>query len=364
MGVEMRTTKLSIVVRPALLAVAAVAVLAPSVALATDPVLWGWVTGRQPSTTDYTPAPKDQGNDDAQTNTVHRNNTGVYNNHYPQIENPNHGGTHIATALSSSPRYCVSGDIGRDDTTSSVSLEVLCYRLNGEAADTRYSDIYTTGGVDSGTLAFLWANEKVQTTPYTPDLFYQFNSSGPVANTVHRTSVGTYKVTLPGMSGTVGNIQISAAEDAYCRLQSWKLATPVVITVKCLSPVTNAAVDSTFDLAYTDGVGLTGAASGSAVYLFANKPRTASYTPDAKWRFSTFMKPTVKRTGTGAYTVVMPGMPAGGAAVVTPAGTGTSRCQLGSIATSTPQKVTVRCFSASGNPVDSKFTFSYVNVAN
>jgi len=217
--------------------------------------------------------------------------------------------------------------------------------------------------VNSGTLAYVYADQ-AGSPSYTPDPTYQFDSESGTPITITRSSLGSYKVKLPGISGSVGNLQVSTTDDAFCRIVSWLLATPTVVTVKCYSPFTHTASDAHFELAYTNGVGLTGASGQSAAYLFANKPTTASYSPTAAFSYTTASPMTVKRTGTGAYTVSLPGMPARGAASVTAAGSGSkSRCQLGNIGTTPPLKVTVLCFSATGSALDSKFTFSYTNHA-
>ena len=60
--------------------------------------------------------------------------------------------------------------------------------------------------------------------------------------------------------------------------------------------------------------------------------------------------------------MTLPGMPSGGAAIVTSYGPRSTKraCQLGSIRTTgTPQRVVVRCFSYTGAHADSRFVISY-----
>src|SRR3954451_2411597 len=52
--------------------------VAPPVAHAATPSVWGWVTVRKPTTASYTPAPKDQGSSVGGINTVVRSGTGTY----------------------------------------------------------------------------------------------------------------------------------------------------------------------------------------------------------------------------------------------------------------------------------------------
>lgn len=49
----------------------------------------------------------------------------------------------------------------------------------------------------------------------------------------------------------------------------------------------------------------------------------------------------------------------GPAAIETAYGTGKARCQLRDIGTTTPVKLTVRCFKPAGAPVDSDFTLAW-----
>ena len=70
------------------------------------------------------------------------------------------------------------------------------------------------------------------------------------------------------------------------------------------------------------------------------------------------------RTSKGVYTVKLPGMPSGGAAIVTSYGPRSTQraCQIVSIRTTgTPQQVAVRCFTYAGVAADSQFVFSYTH---
>ncbi len=73
---------------------------------------------------------------------------------------------------------------------------------------------------------------------------------------------------------------------------------------------------------------------------------------------------TIRRTSKGVYAVTLPGMPSGGAAIVTSYGARSHQraCQIGSIRTTgTPQQVVVRCFKYAGAPADSMFVLSYTH---
>jgi hypothetical protein len=102
-------------------------------------------------------------------------------------------------------------------------------------------------------------------------------------------------------------------------------------------------------------------------YLFAHRTARASYQPPAGFHYSSSGKtPRVERLGKGRYRVTLPGMPTRGSAQVTPyaakngAGEWIPRhCVIGSIATTLPQRVSVRCFDTTGALADSRFMLAY-----
>jgi hypothetical protein len=336
--------------------VIATALPTPAQAVVVPSTGWAWVTARHPTTASYTPARRDQGNSAGMTNTVQRTDVGTYNVTIPGMGVVgNDLGTAIVTALGPKPRFCTVFDMGRQSTTEGIY--VRCYAVDGVQADSKFSLVYSASGSDTGTQAYLFTYGS-EGTDYTPDLSYQFNSTA-VANTIHHPAAGVYEVSLPGMSASEGNLQVTTASDGFCRVTGWAdNSGTLVATVNCWN-VVGSLSDEAFDLMYTDGVGTTGVSRPHAAYLFASKPTKLSYTPPAGYLYSTGSSPTIKRRGKGSYVVTLPGMTAGGAASVTAVGTGKSRCQLGSISTRKPQKVSVLCFNVWGAPVDSQFTFSY-----
>ena len=92
-------------------------------------------------------------------------------------------------------------------------------------------------------------------------------------------------------------------------------------------------------------------------YVWAFQKTSPSYEPTSAHRFSSARSPsTVTRLGVGNYSIKFPGLPPGGAAVVSPTGPGKSVCSVSSIRTSgSPLKVGVRCFGLSGAALDTAF---------
>ena len=109
-----------------------------------------------------------------------------------------------------------------------------------------------------------------------------------------------------------------------------------------------AFADAEFDYLYIRHLGLEGYRGGPAASLLADRPTAVNYHPDSHFTWSTAgAQPRIHRTSKGVYAVTLPGMPSGGAAIVTSYGPRSTKraCQLGSIRTTgTPQRVVVRCF--------------------
>jgi hypothetical protein len=111
---------------------------------------------------------------------------------------------------------------------------------------------------------------------------------------------------------------------------------------------------------FMQGVGMVGIGGAHAAYLVANRATTASYSPTASSSYSTGGAITVTRAGTGSYSVLLKGQPAGGSAQVTAiAGANARYCVVRSVSTVAPQRIGVLCFNAAGVPTDTAFTLSY-----
>lgn len=319
---------------------------------------WGYAVARHPTTTDYNPAAVDRGNSSLGTVHVHRSGTGAYTVAFVGLAA--NGGTVHVTALGGVLRYCDVQDWGPSGGDELVDIQ--CYSGAGAPANAMFSVNFLSSGGNPGKLAYLWADQP-SATNYSPAALYQFNSTGGT-NTIHRSGVGTYTAVLPGLGSFKGDVQVTAYGNtgATCRVVSWGSASAAQqVRVQCRGP-NGTLSDQSFDLTFTQNLGLRGFASGKAAYLWASKPATTSYTPVAAYRFSTSGFPShVTRTGTGRYTVSLKGIAGhGGSAQVTAYGSGKIRCELASIATSgATQTIGVRCYSSGGGTADSKFTLSY-----
>ncbi|MBX3029820.1 MAG: hypothetical protein KF809_06645 [Chloroflexi bacterium] len=345
------------------LAAFAVSAMLPAAASASDPVLHSrsaWVVVREPSRTDeYVPASRDRGNSTGGINTVQRVDRGIWDVQLPGIP---YTATVQVSAMGSKLRRCVSTSWG-----PGAELEVRCYDHDGDLRDTPFIVVMTgrppeTGGLP-GRLAYYWAD--VTDADSTPWLDYQF-SSKPGKITLEHRSTGRYRATIPnqGHPDVVGTFQMTwyGYDAGSCRIAGWsKGAGSQTVDVLCRDD-TGARLDTEHNLLFVRKLGIAGYGSGPSAYLFASKPtRTTSYHPAKATAWSSNGKQaTIKRASKGVYRVTLPGMPKGGAALVTPYGTGTEDCQIGSIRTkTTPQRIEVRCFSKTGKPADAKFLLAY-----
>jgi hypothetical protein len=338
---------------------------------------WAWVTMRFDLPT---PAVIDQGNSSGGTNTAaHSGYAGEMHIHFPGVGDA--GGTVQISPIGASARNCVIDSWTQNGSDEDVY--VYCASASGlTALNSKFTVAYLATIATTGRLAYLWAGNPTAPS-YTPDTTFSYNSAGE-ANTIIRLGTGYYQVTLSGLASQRGDVQVSpytnagaatAAGDgtatnpqgavlipAICNVASWVPdGTAMIVQVQCRDPFSGNPYDSRFTLAFTQGLGLKGVGGTRVAYTFANQATAASYAPPAQYTYMSNGKvPLISRQGAGAYTVTLPGMPKGGTAIVTAYGRGKRHCIVGSIRIdATPQRVHIRCFDSSDNPVNARFTLSF-----
>ena len=245
--------------------------------------LWGFVVARKPTTASYTPAPRDRGNSTGGTNTVNRIKIGTYQVLMAGLlpTAPNWGDVQV-TPLGSALRTCEVGDFGYG--SSGASIFIACFTRTGAPVDAAFIVNLVDFHSNSGRAGYVWGNDPTNPS-YTPDLTYQFNSTG-ATNTIVRLSTGRYQVHLPGLGANRGNVQVAALGQtgAGCRIPSWgPSGGDLVVNVLCREPG-GVLSDELFMMAFTQGEGLKGPGGTPAAYLNANHPTLASYTADAAYR--------------------------------------------------------------------------------
>lgn len=267
--------------------------------------------------------------------------------------------------------WCNSEGVGSDGKTAKAA--VLCYDAQGNLTDSEFTLLYQSRNAPFGTanngLAFLFLSDPAPNGTYTPPAATSFNSTGGT-NTVKHNSMGNYTVTLPGLTKFFGNVQVIGQQQTFqtpiprCKLVDWSGgASSTDITVQCYNH-SSSPRDAEFYLAYSVGEGL-GFKTGIkplGAYAFANDlTSTSVYTPNTKDQFNGFGtgKLTAQKTGTGLYTVTIPGTLnySTSVALVTAVGPASAAyCNIVSWATST---INVACFKSNGTPVDSRFEVSF-----
>jgi hypothetical protein len=327
---------------------------------------WGWVVARKPTTTNYAPAARDQGNSGGGQNTVTRSSKGFYTVRFGGLAatlSQLQGIVHV-TAMASRPRNCNLNAWFNDNGDKVANL--YCADEKGNQKDTKFVASYLNAGADAGG-AYGYAYNDHPNTPgtTTPNVNFQYDTKG---GTIHsnRTSTGHYTVTMPNLHSIHGNVQVTtvaAGTTVNCHLGDWiESGTDESITVVCVNG-SGTAVDAQFVVSYTRSVGLKGVAEKSQAFLYAGNLSAATFTPSQAYRYAKPSGvPSVTRLVTGHYSVTLPTMPLGGGVQVTSFGnTSKLRCIVESIRTKTPQTVGIACFTPAGVSANSAFSLSYLN---
>lgn len=253
-----------------------------------------------------------------------------------------------------------------EETTMKRAALLLALALGLFACDIR---------VLNGRSAFVWADQPTSAS-YTPVSDYQWNSTG-AANTIRRTSTGSYQVTLPGMVDPDGggNVQVSAygqfgGRPSYCNVMGWmpESQEDLQVAVSCFDFETGTPSDAYFTARFVDLSHPWADPVAEVSYLWSDRASPAldvPREPDRTYQFTPSDEPiTVTRVATGDYEVEFPN-PTGrefvGVAQVTPYGSNT-HCTNGNVRAgrfspnSTDVWLQVWCYDAAGESADSRFT--------
>ena len=140
--------------------------------------------------------------------------------------------------------------------------EVNCFDTTGALDDSAFDLTFVAAnnflGMPNMFSAYLWANNATASS-YTPATPYQYSTATNAINTVTRTAVGSYTVTMPGLARSVatGDVQVTpyGSTDNYCQVASWgNSGSSVLATVRCFNTA-GALVDSEFTLQYVSPKG-------------------------------------------------------------------------------------------------------------
>lgn len=327
----------------------------------TDPSLSAWLVVRDPEIQFGTPAAGDSGNSSGEAVVWQRISEGYYGVDIGGITD--FSGVPQVTAMSTEPRSCVVQSWGG----TALQVIIRCLDPQGVSRDTPFVMTYLRGtaasGGASGRLAHAWVDADFV------KVFYNHVSEGGLISRVTN-STGDYTLTIPGLGKPAGSgtilvtpyFKVDQGETpSACTTASWvRSGSSLKVDVRCRT-LAGVGVDSKFDLLFLRQLGPEGFGGGPAAYVRASrKTQTTAYTPDATFAYQSNGKTSsILRTGLGTYRVTLKGMPGRGAAIVTAYGPGKARCQLSDISTTSPVKLTVRCFKPAGAPVDSDFTLAW-----
>ncbi|MCA8947919.1 MAG: hypothetical protein KDE27_00355 [Planctomycetes bacterium] len=246
---------------------------------------------------------------------------------------------------------------------------MLPSRLAILAAATALCAALTTSST-AQTVAWAWVSPAGKPSTFTPDLAYQFSTNGAtITATRDPAQQNRFRIHFPGMAPPATNPQIGVVlANAYggnhtAVVNSWNVnGADLDAWIETFTPTGAAANDRPFVVCFRRYLGNYGNA-----YVWAGQPTTSSYTPAANYSQTPTGTPSIVRTGTGAYTVTLPGLGQStsgelGTVQVATYSTTMRRTKVGSwlpSASGLDLEVEVRTFDAVGSATDCAFVLWY-----
>jgi hypothetical protein len=262
--------------------------------------------------------------------------------------------------------YCEATSWGGGSGT--VDAYVQCYNASGSRANNYFTLLYQSHSSGFGNAkvgqAYIWTNDPTAKS-YVPDSEWSYNSTGGM-NSVRRHSAGNYTVTLPGLTKTGGNVQVTAYTSLYnepvparCKVVEWSSGSSgTKVNVQCYNSG-GLPADEYFSLLYSIGVpmAVTEGYAAKGAWAWANNAEsTSAYRTDTTYQYNEFEtgRLTSQKTGTGVYLVTIPGSLsyAPSLVLVTAYGGGANYCNVDGWSTS---QISVNCFNAGGVESDTQF---------
>ena len=255
-----------------------------------------------------------------------------------------------------------------DDGCGGTRVFVRTYSATGVATDARFLLNYVTNRPwQRRETAWAWVYPPGQGSSWVPDPDYQYNSSG-LQVTVNRDpgQSNRFRVNFPGFGSASGCVHATAYGGNHTAVvNSWsRVGTTIQAWVELFTQSGTPANDAAFTVRWR---GL-GNDSNREAYLFANSANATNYTPDPFYSWNAKRAdPTIQRTGTGIYTVYLPGLGqsnVGGHVQVTPYGPNLLRAKVWSWSPNgNDMAATIRISDANGQLVNGLFVMSYNEVA-
>jgi hypothetical protein len=335
-------------------------------AAAVPPAADAYVYGNKPSAISYTPEHGFSFNSSGGGIHIHRSGTGKYSVTFFGLGQVALQGTVDVTAEGLQPAACHVVNWGQDGTGANLVVNVDCFTVTGLRLNAPFMAAFTSGGSGTGTTDFVWANQPA-TGSYTPDLSYQFNSSGGT-NTIKHLGAGRYRVHMPGPDKADGSVKVTAygPNANFCQVVQWVNVTAGQnVFVDCFN-ASGVPVNNRFTMTFTAFDSFLGDGASHSGYLWANDPTSATYTPDSSYQFDTvgsLATVTKLPPNPGEWETLYPNEADGaqGDQQATAYGSTPAHCIVdGPIGNGTSEQGDVFCFDTSGNLLDTLYTTQWV----
>lgn len=329
---------------------------------------FAWVLADRPdATAAYAPNPNDSYNSVGGTVTVTPLGTGYYRVDFGRLASAGHNNVQVSAYQTNG--YCTAAGWDAKGPGNNGEAWVQCFDANGNAANAGFALFYQARTKLAGSSrkgnAFLLADQPT-TARYTPNPLYSYNPLGQ-ANTIARTGVGAYAVTIPGLSAQGGDVQITAYNPtgaprvpARCKPVTWtssKVAN--TIQVACFDSA-GAPADQSFSLAFAlqSSFAQGPAATQAGSYGWANDATaTTAYTMPLPYNYSfNTSLMTSQKVATGHYTVNIQGALSyrSSLALVTAYGDNNQYCAIQAWF-----PISVLCYQQGGAPIDAQFDVTF-----
>lgn len=243
----------------------------------------------------------------------------------------------------------------------SVALLVVTFSAGVTARNATPTGVTPTG-VTSSTWGWVVARHSSMVN-YTPAPKDSGNSSGFI-NTVTRTGLGRYTVTMHGIGsgGGIAHVTPLGIAPNICIVSEWGGSPDQDVSVRCFTRSGDPA-NSKFVVSYLVVAGGSGGSSGRLGYLWANDESSIDYIPDPNYSYnSSGGESTIHKQRTGVWEINMPGLTNAtrGDVQVTAYGA-TAVCRVREFASAAGAlSAIVMCRDISGFLVDTRFTVTYM----
>jgi hypothetical protein len=202
-----------------------------------------------------------------------------------------------------------------------------------------------------------WAWAQSETGSFTADPNFSFNDAGGSIS-ISQTGTGAYSVTFEGQELFPGNVQVMpyGTSDRICTIVSWGGNT---VNLKCWAP-NGTAMNSRFVVTFINYQDESGGPS-TGFYLWNNLP-SSDGTPALTYQWSsqpiTNGSQSIDRTGVGVYDIFHSWTGSASPVVTAYSSSQAIYCTAEPVIFQFGAGTQVRCFDASGAPVDSRFSLS------